>query len=214
MRFTIAIAFAIFPLYAAEFPVTDLSRLEVTGAAAQATYKGKAALKLTDKDAGPNEALAVLKGQRFHNGTIDLEVAGTPAGNADPAARGFIGVAFRTAGNRFELIYIRPTNGRAPDQLRRNHSTQYVSSPDWGWKRLRDEFPGLYESYVDLQAGEWTRMRIVVKGTDASLYVGRAEQPCLMVHEMKLGDIAGGVALWSGTGTEGYFRNVTVTPED
>jgi hypothetical protein len=64
---------------------------------------------------------------------------------------------------------------------------------------------------VDLQPGEWTRLRIVVKGKDASLYIGNAEQPCLLVHDMKLGDASGGVALWSGPGTEAYFRNLTIT---
>jgi hypothetical protein len=36
------------------------------------------------------------------------------------ASRGF-GIAFRVQGNRFEYIYLRPTNGRADDQIRRNH---------------------------------------------------------------------------------------------
>jgi hypothetical protein len=203
------------PLHAAEFPVTDLSRLEITlGVAAKTTYKGKDALKLTDKNAGPNESLVVLKGVQFHDGAIELEVSGAPAANADPTARGFIGIAFRMQpeSNRTELIYIRPSNGRANDQLQRNHSTQYVSAPEWTWQRLRAESPGQYESYVDLQPGEWTRIRIVVKGKDASLYIGDSAQPCLVVHDLKLGDVAGGVALWSGPGTDAYFRNLSITP--
>jgi hypothetical protein len=66
---------------------------------------------------------------------------------------------------------------------------------------------------VDMQAGEWTHMRVVVHGKAASLYVGSAEQPCLIVKDMKLGDSEGGVALWIGPGTEGYFRNLTITSE-
>jgi len=206
---------ALLPLHAADFPLTSLDRLDVpTGVAALTTYKGKSALKLTDKNAGPNESIALLKGVQFHDGTIEVDVAGVPAQNADPAARGFIGIDFRIqpGSKHTERIYIRPTNGRAVDQLQRNHSTQYVSEPEWPWQRLRQETPGLYESYVDLQPGEWTRMRIVVKGREASLYISNAEQPCLLVHDMKLGDVSGGVALWSGTGTEAYFRNVNITP--
>jgi hypothetical protein len=44
---------------------------------------------------------------------------------------------------------LRPTNGRADDQVRRNHSTQYISYPDFPWYRLREETPGMYESYSD-----------------------------------------------------------------
>jgi hypothetical protein len=55
-------------------------------------------------------------------------------------------------------------------------------------------------------------LRIVVHGKEAALYVGGAEQPCLIVKDMKRGDSQGAVALWIGPGTEGYFRNLTITP--
>jgi hypothetical protein len=79
-----------------------------------------------------------------------------PGAPAD--ARGFIGIDFRGQehGARTESIYLRPTNGRADDQLRRNHSVQYDSVPDFPWFRLRKESPGVYESYTDLEAGEWS----------------------------------------------------------
>ena len=34
----------------------------------------------------------------------------------------------------------------------------------------------------------------------------------MIVTEMKRGDSQGGIALWIGPGTEGYFRDLTVTP--
>jgi hypothetical protein len=51
--------------------------------------------------------------------------------------RGFVGIAFR----RF---YLRPTNERADDQVRRNHATQYISHRDWPLARLRKETPSQY----------------------------------------------------------------------
>lgn len=172
------------------------------------SYRGSPAIKLASGPDG-GDGSAMIKGSRFHNGAIDLDVAGSPGKGAGEGARGFIGINFRIQpdGAHWENIYIRPTNGRAADQLRRNHSTQYTSYPDWPWDRLRKETPGQYESYADIVAGEWTHFRIVVHGTDASLYVGGAEQPCLLVHDLKLGDVTGSVALWIGPGTEGYFRN-------
>jgi CubicO group peptidase (beta-lactamase class C family) len=65
-------------------------------------------------------------------------------------------------------------------------------------------------AYVDLEAGAWTHLKIVVSGTDARLYVGGADQPCLLVHDLKLGDSRGRTALWIGLGTEGYFSHLTV----
>jgi hypothetical protein len=201
--------------WGADFPILDLSRLELKNATAESvTYQGKPALKMTEKQMGPGETLAGLKDISFHNGMIELEVSGAPSKTAEATARGFIGVAFRIQADRlhYEEIYLRPSNGRAENQEQRNHATQYVSAPDWPWNRLRQETPGRYESYVDLEAGVWTRMRIVVQGTEARLFVGGASQPCLIVHDLKLGDGAGGIALWIGPGTEGYFRNVRITP--
>src|SRR6185436_13073565 len=101
--------------------------------------------------------------------------------------------------------------GRANDQLRRNHSTQYISHPDWTWQRLRQETPGVYESYVDIEPGKWTHMKIVVDGKRAELYVNNAPRPVLIVNELKKGASAGAITLWIGNDTDAYFSNLTVT---
>jgi hypothetical protein len=73
------------------------------------------------------------------------------------------------------------------------------------------ESPEKYESYVDLQPGVWTRFKIVIDGAKARLYVHGSDQTCLTVNDMKLGDSEGGVALWAGPGTEGYFADLKIT---
>ncbi|HVN06546.1 MAG TPA: hypothetical protein VMT86_19140 [Bryobacteraceae bacterium] len=215
-RLTAALLFAV-TLPAEDISVTDISRLDLHAVHAEVTtHHGLVALQLTESGTGPEEAFAALKNYTFHNGTIEADVSGAPLKSAPAQARGFIGIAFRMAGGgaRFEEFYIRPANGRADDQLRRNHSVQYVSYPDWPWDRLRKESPGVYESYADMAPGEWTHLRIVVHGTDASLYAGSAAQPCLLVHDLKLGDSEGGIALWIGPGTGGYFRKLTIRSEN
>lgn len=210
----VSVLFVSFASGAEQVRLVDVSQLELNRVNAESTtYRGSPALKLTEKEGGSGDALAIVKGVTFHNGSIEVDVAGAPAKGVGEQARGFIGIAFRVQddGKRLENIYIRPTNGRADDQLRRNHSTQYESVPDWPWSRLRQESPGVYESYADLVPGEWTHLRIVVHGTRAALYVGTAEQPALLVHDLKLGDAEGGVALWIGPGTEGYFRSLSVS---
>ena len=149
----------------------------------------------------------------FTNGTIEVELAGEPAAGADDQARGFVGIAFRlrkTEPVSYESFYLRPANGRAEDQLRRNHSTQYISHPEFPWFRLRKENPGLYESYVDLVTGEWTKVKIVVSGQEARLYVHGAEQPCLIVKDMKHGETTGKVALWVASPTVAHFRHLVI----
>jgi len=177
-------------------------------------YLGKRAIKIVeDGQVANGEAYAIVKDAVFHNGTIELELAGRPAtsAGADAGARGFIGVGFRLQNGKFEYIYLRPTNGRADDQVRRNHSTQYSAHPDFSFAVSRQQAPERYESYVDLEPGAWTRYRITVEGTKARLFVHGAEQPCLIVNDLKLGDSSGGVALWIGPGTEGYFTGLRIT---
>jgi hypothetical protein len=198
---------AVVPLYS-----QTAEQLEAHGVSvANTTYQGKVAVKVDALPAVVNgQSYAILKGSQFHNGTIEVELSGKPAVNAGAGARGFIGIAFRMRGDRYEYIYLRPTNSRANDQVRRNHSTQYAAQPDYDYDRLRKEAPEKYESYVDLEPGVWTHYRIVIQGTKAQLYVGGAAQPCLIVDDLKLGDSEGLVALWVGPGTEGYFANLKI----
>jgi hypothetical protein len=199
---------------AAPLAAQSLDRLEGKNVSVtQTTFKGRSAVQLiAAPDADNATSYAVLKDQVFRDGIIEVDLAGQPAAGAGEGARGFIGIAFRLqADGRYEYIYLRPTNGRADDQVRRNHSTQYSSHPDFDFARSRKEAPEKYESYVDLQPGVWTKYRIEVEGRKARLYVHGAEQPVLIVNDLKLAPQPGRVALWVGPGTEGYFANLKIT---
>jgi len=189
------------------------------------TYEGKRGVRLVVADSVRRaiegrpieqqqiETFAVVEGTDFNDGVIELEVAGAPAPGATGGARGFVGVAFRVQADRktYDAFYLRPTNGRADDQVRRNHSVQYIAHPDWPWERLRRETPEKYESYVDLVPGVWTRMRIEVRGTKARLFVHGQSQPTLIVDDVKSGpEGRGALALWIGPGTVAHFRDLRV----
>ncbi|MBT4939199.1 MAG: hypothetical protein HON14_08720 [Rhodospirillaceae bacterium] len=182
-----------------------------------AEHEGHKAVRLVltpDAETPDNPTFARINNLEFHNGVIEIEVAGRPLPDAIPEARGFIGVAFRIADDlsAFECMYLRPTNGRAEHQLRRNRATQYFSYPDWKFDRLRTEVPGHYEAYVDLVTGAWTKMRIEVDGDKAKLFVHDLEHPIIIVNDLKHGpDQKGGIALYIDNGTEGFFRNLQVT---
>ena len=155
-----------------------------------------------------------LKGIEFKNGTIEIKVLSRLVPNAPAFARGFIGIAFRISdsNSKFECIYIRPTNGRANDQIRRNHSIQYFSYPDYPFDRLRKEAPEMYESYADMGLNEWIKLKIEVKGTKARFFVNNSKQPALIVNDLKHGpDLSGSIGLWVDGGTEGYFSDLKVT---
>lgn len=204
--------------------VTEKNAEPVKAKADIVTYSGRRALHMVNDDmvmnaTGPSggESLAIVNGLDFKDGTIEVDLVGMPRQGSNSQSRGFIGIAFRIQGDgilgnieKFENIYLRFTNARSDDQLRRNHSTQYTSFPDYPWSRLRQENPGVYESYVDIEEKAWTKLKVVVSGTKAKLYVNGAAQPCLIVNDLKLGESHGRVALWTGSDTEAYFSNLRV----
>jgi hypothetical protein len=188
-----------------------------------ATHLGKRGVRVTVSDEGRRrmqanerlDELAVIEGSDFSNGVIEAEIAGAPGPNAGEGARGFVGIAFRVQADlkTYDAFYLRPTNGRADDQERRNHSAQYISHPGWPWDRLRKETPGRYEAYVDLVPDAWTPIRIEVRGNKARLYVNGQAQPTLIVNDVRTGERGrGAIALWIDPGTVAYFRNLRVTP--
>lgn len=197
------------------FPLRSLAELELQHVQAElVTYRDRPAVRIIEQGEPTidDATIALLAGSDFQDGVIELAVAGAPRAEAPQDMRGFVGIAFRVQphGARFECFFLRPTNGRAPDQLRRNHSTQYIAHPDFPWYRLREDAPGVYESYTDLVPGAWTPVKIVVAGVQAQLYVNGAEQPCLVVNDLKLGHTRGQIALWIGAGTEAHFSSVVV----
>lgn len=198
--------------------IIDASRLTLNNVgAANMKYQGRGALRLIvspeAETADIDATFAMLPDPPIRDFVIEADVAGMPV-SAETDARGFVGIAFRIAENRnsFEAIYLRPTNGRAEDQVRRNRAIQYISHPDYPWHRLRTEAPGRFESYVDLEPGRWTRMKIVVDGARARLFVNGAKQPNLIVNNLKLGERSGRVGLWVGPGSIAHFSNVVIKP--
>ncbi len=183
-------------------------------------FQGKAVVKVI-KDSTIRDVdeptFVRIKNIDFKDGVIEAMVLSRLLPTASPSDRGFIGLAFRINENnsKFECFYLRPTNGRANDQLRRNHSIQYFSFPNYKFSRLRKETPEMYESYADMGLNEWIKMKIVVKNNQAQLYLNNNKQPSLIVNDLKHGaNVSGSIGLFVDVGTEGYFSNLTITAQE
>lgn len=175
-------------------------------------HERRQAVEIRAEGAGPDgESYLTLGGTDIQNGEIRARIAADVLPGSPATVRAFAGIGFRASGGGYEAFYLRMLNGRAENQLQRNHAAQYISHPDHGWARLRRETPGQYESYVDLEPGRWTTVRIVICGANAALYVHGATQPTLTVRDLKRGAQARGtVLLWVGPGTAARFTDVTV----
>ncbi|MCC4212840.1 DUF1080 domain-containing protein [Leeuwenhoekiella parthenopeia] len=153
-----------------------------------------------------------VKDLNLKNGIVEVKVLGRLLDNAPPFARGFIGIAFRINENNssYESIYLRPTNGRADNQLRRNHTVQYYAYPDYKFNVLRENSNGEFETYADIGLDEWITMRIEIKDKKATLFLNDKEYPSFIVNEMKGSSETGSIGLWVEIGTEGYFKDLKI----
>jgi hypothetical protein len=108
------------------FNFDSLANLELRNVIAEVRpYHGRSALRLIEQDMlNDQESIAILSDSKFKDGIIETAIAGSPRAEAPTDMRGFVGIAFRVQphGSHFECFYLRPTNGRADDQLRRNQS--------------------------------------------------------------------------------------------
>jgi hypothetical protein len=206
-------------LFAQTFPLDSVYGLRTIQVKAEAeTFKGRQAVRITDAapaTVGDAGRVALVSGTQFQDGVIQLDMAGEVLPGAAQGARGFVGLAFRAAADAstFECFYLRPTNPRSDDQVRRNHSVQYISIPGFPWQLLREKFPEKYEAYVDLAPGEWTKVKVAATGDHALLFVNGVVQPTLIVNDLKQTVSSGQIGLWIGPGTVAHFTNLRVTKE-
>ncbi len=193
--------------------ILDLKNLDFNGlTVTQTTFKNKECIQAYLDNDSNTELFIGIPDVKFTNGTIELEISGMPKKYSNPMAKGFVGIAFRTQNDStYECIYLRPVNSIDTDQLYRNSTVQYTSHPDYPWQRQNSESPGKYETYCPIKPGDWIKVKIVVEGNQAILYVNNAPEPSFFVNDLKLGsDISGGIGLWVGSWTLAHFCNLTI----
>ncbi|MBD5170370.1 MAG: DUF1080 domain-containing protein [Oscillibacter sp.] len=158
---------------------------------------------------------AKLAGSAFHNGVIEVDMLSRLLPDAPDFARGFIGIAFRISEDdtRFESYYVRPTNGRTDDPVRKAHGSQYFAYPGYTFAWFREHGVTKYEAPVDIGLNEWIHLRAVVEGGHAEFFVNGNHT--LTVDDLKHGpDHTGAVGLFVDIGTEAFFKNLTITEAD
>lgn len=202
------------PTPGAEIPLDSVEALKLNGvSAAVVEYRGKRAMRITHTAGEDGHSLAILPGIAFTDGVIEYEFAGDVKPDSPPSYRGFTGLAFRVSagGESYECFYQRPLNSRSPNAEQRRHTVQYISMPGYGWRALREQFPGKYENWADIQPGAWTKVKIEVRGKTARLSIGGGAEPVLTVTDLRQEALRGTLALWVDIGTVAHFANLRIT---
>lgn len=142
--------------------------------------------------------IALMKGVEFADGTIEFDVA-------IHGQSGFAGVVFRAESeNDYELIYLRTHRSRQWDALQ--YTPMFAGQEAWQLYAG----PG-YNAVAELPANRWVRVKVVVSGFEAQVFVDNAPKPQLVVRDLKRVWTRGRVGLWGRSGAAN-FSNFSVTP--
>lgn len=140
-------------------------------------------------DEQPGEGLAWLPGREVADGVIEFDARGK-----NVPQKSFVGVAFHGVDeSTYDAVYFRPFNFKTVDPVRQVHSVQYISPPDYGWKRLREEHPGIYEAAVQPvpDPDHWFHARVV------------------LAYPSDI--ITGWIGFWVGDSSGGDYANLKIT---
>jgi hypothetical protein len=157
--------------------------------------------------AAKNDGVAWIEGIDFANGVIELDMKGK-----DVVQESFLGVAFHIQTEHvLNAVYFRPFNFQSKDPVKKSHSVQYVSHPEFPWEMLRTKFPNKYEQAVNPAPGpdDWFHVKIVLEYPTVMVYVNRSEKPCLTVTQLDQ-LTTGKIGIWVGNGSEGDFTNLSL----
>ena len=153
-----------------------------------------------------NQGLAWINGEKFTYGSIEVDIKGK-----DVLQKSFVGIAFHGVNDStMEAVYFRPFNFRTTDPVRKLHAVQYIAPPKFGWKKLREEFPGKYEQPISPapDPNEWFHARITVDSKNIKVYVNGNTSPSLVVEPLVHFD-GTKIGLW--TDGDGEWKNARVT---
>lgn len=151
--------------------------------------------------------LVWLEDFEFTNGVIEFDAKGKSA----PPQSSFVGIAFRVVDEKtYDAVYFRPFNFRSPNPESKAHSVQYISQPDWTWRRLRMERTGQYEKPIEPapNGDEWFHVKIVIQKPEIKVYVNNADEPSLVVNELSERK-GGSIGLWCNG--FGMIANLKIT---
>jgi hypothetical protein len=173
------------PLTAADWEGTDSVRIE--------QYLGRPSLYI-------DRGVALARHATLENGTIEYDVAATPATT-------FLGIAFRAASPRFsEVILLRPRQSGTYEAVQYAPAFNNVAA---AWQIYHGSGSNAVAS---IPRERWVHVRIELDGPTARVFVDTATTPTLSVPR-----IAGGggnrFGVWTGAyGRGAYFSNIRITP--
>ncbi len=153
------------------------------------------------------EGIAWMKGISFTTGTLEFDVRGE-----DLKQHSFVGIAFHGQNDTtYDAVYLRPFHFHAQDTVSQKRMIQFISLPEFTWRKLRAEYPGRFESHISPppDPNAWVHVRIEVTERVISTFINGNETPSMIVYPIKPLP-AGMVGFYVADTSGGDFANLSV----
>ncbi len=151
--------------------------------------------------------MAIIKNLDFDEGVIELELKGE-----NNPQKSFVGIAFNIQNDStYEAVYFRPFNFQSDKKLRREHSVQYIYHPKYGWRFLRTNNEGQFESEFPRQPApdDWFGVRIKIDDKKVQVYDQETNTELLSIKRLTK-QVSNRIGLWTGFNSKGGFRNLKI----
>jgi sugar lactone lactonase YvrE len=172
----------------------DSERWQLGPASRVEEFMGRKALTLT--------GTAFLKDVEFENGVVEVDLA-------FKEGRVFPTIVFRRQDEaNYEEFYVRPHKSGQPDALQYTPSFNGLSA----WQLYYGDG---YTNAWTFSPNEWIHIKLEIAGTQARVFIGESKSPALVINDLKLGRIKGGLGL-KVTGPIGlaYFADFKYRHDD
>ncbi|UCG92994.1 MAG: SMP-30/gluconolactonase/LRE family protein [candidate division WOR-3 bacterium] len=142
---------------------------------------------------------AFLRDADFENGIIEADIAVT-----GHKVRSYPGIIFRMQSEEnYENFYIRPHRASLyPDALQYTPVTNGISS----WQLYNGEG---FTASADIPPNQWIHLKMEISGKQARVYIDNAQQPALIINDLKHGVSKGTIGLLGPVDGTAYFSNFT-----
>ena len=167
-------------------------------------------LDAVEMNAKNSDGIGIIEDVEFDKGIIEVELLGE-----NIPGKSFIGIAFNIQNDKtYEVIYFRPFNFIAKEQIKKDHMVQYIFHPEFTWRKLRDERTGEFEDEIanPPNPDNWFKVIININEEKVEVYVNEISEPVLIVDRLTSTE-SKKIGIWTGYGSSGRFRNLILTAE-